>query len=305
MKLFGKEYNERTKHKIYYIAGIKITRKDKCAIYKDESDYLRSIINAIGTDKIPPAKGELRQWQLECLDLLKTFDKICRENGLQYWLDFGTLLGALRHKGFIPWDDDIDTSMLYSDLEKLLPILGERLKNSDFYLRENHKNNFQIRIRHKKYNLGMDIFPVYEYPKNTLNTEEKENLIAEITQTRKLFEQKYCKKFNEKTDINKIRDCIAKLQDTFIPKDELPSNPVLVRGIDYSYAQNEFIIPNDYIFPLCEIEFEGCKFLSPNKSAEYMTSLWGEWMDMPKGVTGIYEHFYNDYKNKKDIKDKE
>lgn len=303
MKLFGKEYNERTKHLIYYLAGIRIIRKDKCTILKEENNYLKSVINAIGIDKIPQASGELRQWQLECLDLLKTFDKICRENGLQYWLDFGTLLGALRHKGFIPWDDDIDTSMLYSDLEKLLPILRERLKNSDFYLREYHKNNFQIRIRHKKYNLGMDIFPVYEYPKSSLTMEEKENLIAQISQKRKLFEQKYCKKFNDKTDINKIRECIAKLQDTFIPKDELPSNPVLVRGIDYSYAQNEFIIPNDYIFPLCEIEFEGCKFLSPNKSAEYLTYLFGEWMNMPKSFIGIYEHFYSDYKNKKDIKD--
>lgn len=51
------------------------------------------------------------------LKLLRVFDEICRKNNLKYWLDGGTLIGAIRHNGFIPWDDDIDVAMLSDDYE--------------------------------------------------------------------------------------------------------------------------------------------------------------------------------------------
>ena len=57
-------------------------------------------------------------WMIS-LDLLLEFDKFCREHELQYYLAYGTLLGAIRHKGFIPWDDDVDVYMLRKDFEKL------------------------------------------------------------------------------------------------------------------------------------------------------------------------------------------
>lgn len=59
----------------------------------------------------------LRQCQLVQLRLLKILDGICAEKGWRYWLDGGTLLGAIRHKGFIPWDDDIDIAMPREDYE--------------------------------------------------------------------------------------------------------------------------------------------------------------------------------------------
>ena len=57
----------------------------------------------------------LRKAQLIMLDMLIEFDAICKKNQLQYWLDSGSLLGAVRHQGFIPWDDDIDISMPIED----------------------------------------------------------------------------------------------------------------------------------------------------------------------------------------------
>ncbi len=59
----------------------------------------------------------------EMLRLLNVIDKICRENGLKYWLDGGTLIGAVRHGGFIPWDDDIDISLLKPDFNTLINML--------------------------------------------------------------------------------------------------------------------------------------------------------------------------------------
>jgi len=66
------------------------------------------------------APNELRGCQLVMLRLLRIFDAICTELGLQYWLEGGTLLGAVRHGGFIPWDDDLDVAMLNRDYERFL-----------------------------------------------------------------------------------------------------------------------------------------------------------------------------------------
>ena len=59
----------------------------------------------------------LRACQLKQLSILKEVDRICRKHKLSYWLDGGTLLGAMRHGGFIPWDDDIDVALPRKDYE--------------------------------------------------------------------------------------------------------------------------------------------------------------------------------------------
>lgn len=302
MKFFGREYDNKTKHTVYYIFGIKIQKKDKLEILKTSNSYLTSIINSIGADKIPPATGELREWQLECLELLRSFDRICRENGVKYWLDFGTLLGAFRHRGFIPWDDDIDTSMLYSDIVKIMPILEKEFANSDFIVRKGamRTKNFQIRIRHKQYNLGIDIFQVYEYPESNFTEELRTELTEKIVKTRKIFENKYHSKFVSKECIKEAIKDIIKLQEKeIIPKNrEIPKNPVLFHGIDFPYEENYFVMPNEEIFPLREHEFEGYNFYVPNKAEEYLSNLWRGWQNLPEDVSlGIFEHFVADYKN--------
>lgn len=71
-------------------------------------------------DRREEGETSLRQTQLVQLHLLHVFDAICREHGLRYCLAYGTLIGAMRHDGFIPWDDDLDVAMPRDDYEKFL-----------------------------------------------------------------------------------------------------------------------------------------------------------------------------------------
>ena len=68
-------------------------------------------------------KLTLDEYKAVVRDVLFKIDDICRENGLTYFLDSGTLLGAVRHKGFIPWDDDIDIAMFREDYNRLADII--------------------------------------------------------------------------------------------------------------------------------------------------------------------------------------
>ena len=70
-----------------------------------------------------PDNSQLRALQIRMLEILICIDQICQEHDIPYWLGSGTLLGAVRHGGFIPWDDDIDIELLRADYLKLIKIL--------------------------------------------------------------------------------------------------------------------------------------------------------------------------------------
>ena len=74
-------------------------------------------------------KITLRKVQLAQLEIAKEIKRVCEENDIGYFLESGTLLGAIRHGGFIPWDDDMDIGMKRSNYEKFLKIAPEKLGN--------------------------------------------------------------------------------------------------------------------------------------------------------------------------------
>ncbi len=84
-------------------------------------------------DKYNPEGSDLRKKQLRMLEMLKYIDSICKKNNIKYWLSSGTCLGAVRHCGFIPWDDDVDIELMEDDYNKLIELLRNN-KSEDFVI---------------------------------------------------------------------------------------------------------------------------------------------------------------------------
>ena len=103
-------------------------------------------------------------WAVE-LELLDYFDKLCHKHNLQYFVDYGTLLGAVRHQGFIPWDDDIDIVMFRGEYEKLKVIAQEEVCEPYFF-----QNSYTVRY----------IFPLDDVPDGTSQTLVVEEMKQEL-----------------------------------------------------------------------------------------------------------------------------
>ena len=125
---------------------------------------------------------ELRQLQLIELEMLVEIDRICRKNNIKYSIIFGTLIGAVRHKGFIPWDDDLDVAMVYEEYEKFFEACKTDLDTTRFFLQDfrtdpgyrwgicklRRLNTEYIKLTHQKLKqktgVAIDIFNYYAYP---------------------------------------------------------------------------------------------------------------------------------------------
>ena len=123
------------------------------------------------------ADDKLRQLQLCELEILDEFVRVCEKHGLQYYLVGGTLLGAVRHQGFIPWDDDIDVAMPREDYDRFAALSAEELDPRFFYqcpdtdpdyfltyakIRKNKTEVYEERFKDAKFRGGVfiDIFPL-------------------------------------------------------------------------------------------------------------------------------------------------
>lgn len=230
---------------------------------------------------LPKASGKLREEQNFCLKLLLDFRNICEQNNILYWLDFGTLLGAIRHKGFVPWDSDADVCMLREDYLKIIPLLKEYYKDTDIVVREyGYTNHFQIRIYNKINDIyGIDIFVIDKYNKSYSEIKSISELNNRVKKAVNMLKIK-CK--NDKAfsrNIEEVRKYINKLTNKYILIDETnkTKEPALFFGIDYPFADpKNFIIPYERIFPLQNIEFEGEKFYCPNNIIQHIENYYGK-----------------------------
>lgn len=272
------EEKSKTHFKINFL-GIKLS------IVKPQIFLMRKRIAKYKNPQlVPQAKGDLRLIQLLELQILKEFNKFATENNLNYWLDFGTLLGAVRHRGFIPWDDDIDLGMMREDYDRLCEILPKYDGNIIFTPAFGYRECCFVRIMYKNIpEIFVDIFP-YDYFYKKLDDEEK------IIQSNKISEilEKYSKYIHAPNDFYQIREKAAAVKEKYLLENKLidkSSRPDIFMGIDFPHAwKNKFYSYED-IFPFAEIEFEGEKFPCPNKSESVLKSIFGDYMKMPKDLS--------------------
>ena len=198
----------------------------------------------------------LRACQLKQLSILEEVAKICEKYKIDYWLDAGTLLGAVRHKGFIPWDDDIDICMVRDDYNKILPILEKYFENSDYYIRQRALtfNDYQITIVNRSNSkVALDIFPVDKYFKSNLTEEEKCIADKSIIKARLKFEAKYREKYVALSKVSQAKKELIEIQTKIVMENKKPTEkePALFFGIDFPFGvEKHLIFDYSLAFPL-------------------------------------------------------
>ncbi len=156
----------------YYAVNQFLSKRDRNTVLSDKEAYFLNM---------SPAGGRLRLMQMNVVILLKIFDDICKKYGLDYWAIAGTLLGAVRHGGFIPWDDDVDVGMLRSDIYKLEKTIKENYPNLKIYMHiqlDKHDTHRHYKVSFKDQEQPfIDIFPfdIYDLPTDSSEEEIKTN----------------------------------------------------------------------------------------------------------------------------------
>jgi len=129
-------------------------------------------------------KDYKKDLQLKMLEIIKYMDKLCKKHDIEYYLIYGSALGAVRHKGFIPWDDDMDVGMTYENYKKFIDVCEKELDTSKYFLQrpDNEKNYYLSFMKLRDitttlieegnkglditYGVYIDIFPLVGVPKN-------------------------------------------------------------------------------------------------------------------------------------------
>lgn len=241
---------------------------------------------------------EMKQIELEIMD---EFDRICRENGFSYCLGYGSCLGAIRHKGFIPWDDDMDVVMPRADYERFIEHFNE-LNGVDRYALATYRDKSGIypfvkmvdtktkvyeNFAAKHYSTGVwvDIFPL-DYVSSSQD-----------------------KAFSRATRIGLVRSLIV--ADPSVGSTALVrlvkrlTHPVFSRMDPYKAAkkidenahyasatetglfadiigyEDPQAVFNEDIFEPIEVDFEDRKYLAPVGYEEYLTKIYGDWATPP------------------------
>lgn len=270
--------------------------------------------------------AEMKELWAVQLDMLCEFDRVCKKYNLNYILEFGTLLGAVRHKGFIPWDDDLDVSMLREDYDKLMEVAPKEFKHPYFLQNFHNEKNYDACVAklrrsdttffikqniryHVKFNQGifMDIFVFDRVPDNSLETlrainEEswlawyrmitsRHGIYAERTMLRSIIKQIYYRiRYGSNSDMLNRWESIARK----------------FYNIKSDYVGTILYIkmhcrPRVWLEKTIEAPFEGFMFSIPEAYDQLLTQCYGDYMT-PKQEGSIHTRvFFDANRSYKDV----
>lgn len=242
--------------------------------------------------KYNPDGSQLRRDQLELLKMLRFVANICDANGIEWWLSSGTLLGAARHEGFIPWDDDLDIVLLKRNCKRLERIL-ERLDNEEYVYHSmrtdvEYVNTFgkfrkregRITTSNRRYNyykwagIGFDIFAI-----------EKTNYFAaraaQVIYNNLQHLTSYIRWGWVRKPLIRLIEClclgivnpILRLVGLINPRKEYHYT------LGTGWARHTFFMKDT--LPLAKARFEGEEWPVPKDMDAYLKGVYGDWRRLP------------------------
>lgn len=257
-----------------------------------------------------PDGSTLRKAQLRMVELLKFIDNVCTENGLRYWISYGTLLGAVRHGGFIPWDDDTDICMPIEDLREFKHIMLNNNPSKEFvlqcrendpgynrsqwvvlrdlkseYIQEGKYSKFHNKLKYR--GLQVDVFPVEEGV--SMGLKKFVDFLQLLFIMKPTISNKWCFII-----LKPFRLFFWYLLNYFIIplcrlyKNKRYSNSYIISyGVPISF--NYIIGEKSDIFPLQRISFENGEFNAPKEYDKYLSNFYGDWKEVPS-PSNIKDH---------------
>lgn len=285
-------------------------------------------LNITKSDEIPTSEFKvsktLRNVQLLNLELLRFIDNVCNKHDIDYWITGGTLLGAVRHDGFIPWDDDVDITFMRKDYERFIEIIPKEIAKHDYFkenagltlLRDNFENQFK------------DFNSVYDFEGDSDVLTFEKVLFLQIAWLKPFikidcFPEDYVRDdkldyFNKKYLITKYRfnDEIRLGKKRFDEEFEIRSKEIGFTDEKTEYFNDSLDTINIYpislrktdeVFPLSTIEFEGCPVKCPKNNDYYLKRLFGDgYMQLPEMIHdhGVSDFIVSQFDSKEEMDDK-
>lgn len=257
-------------------------------------------------------KEEFRKMQLMQLDMIKELDRVCRKHNIKYTIFGGTMLGAVRHKGYIPWDDDADIAMLREEYEKFKKVSNELDPSICFFqdyetdpyyrwgyskLRRTNTRHVRIGQEHIKSKTGffIDIFPMDDIPKSTIGQILGDAYYFCLRKILYSEVGKYAK--NTNFFIKKWYSLLSKIPTKFVYKrlEKLASKSnntsenkvrcLLFPATGKLYVKNSiktrYGMPKKWFLDVKEYSFEKYKFYGTKDYDDVLTYIYGDYMKLP------------------------
>ncbi len=241
-------------------------------------------------------KQNLRAVQLRELEILKEIRAICDRNGIDYWLDGGTLLGAVRHAGFIPWDDDIDIAMQRTDVPRFIEAAERELPEGLFMqtmksdpscrlpiIKVRDTNSFLVEggddfNRPYQKGLYVDIFPLMPYP--SVSRAFCKRVVRGYCRANGILLQQHTYSWRSVAQLfwfgakRLWYRCQWELACLFLSKKEFFSNTLETNGYGIIHRVED-------IFPTATVSFEGEVFKAPADADSYLRNIYGDYKQLP------------------------
>ena len=239
---------------------------------------------------------ELREIQDKLLEIAIFIDNICKENNIEYYLMYGTCLGAVRHKGFIPWDDDFDIGMTYDNYLKFINVMENQnskyviqtIDNDEEYnrlfakVRDTETTYIEIGNENRNMIQGLyvDVFPIVGFPNNKfLQKKFKLDRAMAMYPYTNMIKNKFVNFIAKVIYFGKNPKKVSKFFEKQVVKYSAEKCQFILSVFDNQYEEN-IMDKKTYGKPK-QVKFEKFLFPIPENSEAYLTKIYGDYMKIP------------------------